>query len=677
MLKQPSLPEPRVVKFSSLMADIESGKIKIPQFQRHFVWDMKTSAKLLDSIVKGYPIGTFIMWHTDERLRAVRNIGNIRLPEPNENEYVDFVLDGQQRITSIFAALKGERIERKDGKKEDFSEIIVDLDADLDDNIIATKSEINDGHTEIPLKDLLYGGVKLYRDFDDEYHKKLDEYRESIQSYNYSVIQVRNASLDVAAEIFTRTNVGGKPLSIFQIMVAKTYDHEKEFDLAEKFDELVEKLRTVGYETLPDTTVLHLISLILKNEVRKKTILSLHKDEVIDSWEQVVDAIWRAVDYLRSYYRIPVSKLLPYDSLVVLLAYFFYKNDDKPDVRQDKYLADLFWRISLSERYSGSSDTYLVQDIKRVNKILEYQQPEYDWSIDTSPKYIKRNGEFKVGRSFTKAIICIYAYYEPKSFKNNANVIIGNDYLKSMNSKNYHHFFPKSYLKGKGLEQESNSVLNITIVDDYLNKQEIRNRAPSDYMKEFRKENKSLSQTMKTHLIHNLDEFGVWDDNYEKFLNKRAIAVHEAINERIIQQDGESFIPNTIELGTNTNDKSLHTTKYVKGMECPLNMIRPDKQVSIKSWLDVLYNVADYLVNHGHLNHAHCPIPIGKENALLHTKPVHQNGKSFSAQRKVGELYLNTNASPNSAIKYAIKLIDVAKMNPGDFRLIFNSRNAT
>jgi hypothetical protein len=76
-----NLPEPQSVTFTSLFAEIEDGTIKIPQFQRDFVWSKAKSAKLLDSIVKGYPIGTFILWKTNERLRSIRNLGGVPLPD--------------------------------------------------------------------------------------------------------------------------------------------------------------------------------------------------------------------------------------------------------------------------------------------------------------------------------------------------------------------------------------------------------------------------------------------------------------------------------------------------------------------------------------------------------------------------------------------------------------------
>lgn len=65
-----NLPEPQTRTFDSLVVEIEKGQIKIPQFQRDFVWTMQKSAGLIDSIIKGYPIGTFIFWRTKEERTA-------------------------------------------------------------------------------------------------------------------------------------------------------------------------------------------------------------------------------------------------------------------------------------------------------------------------------------------------------------------------------------------------------------------------------------------------------------------------------------------------------------------------------------------------------------------------------------------------------------------------------
>jgi len=99
-------------------------------------------------------------------------------------------------------------------------------------------------------------------------------------------------------------------------------------------------------------------------------------------------------------------------------------------------------------------------------------------------------------------------------------------------------FFPKSYPKQKGYsDNRINHILNVTIVDDFLNKREIRAKAPSDYMEKFRRTNSDLKMTMKTHLIENIDTFGIWDDNYDLFIQKRAEVVSNEISKRIIQQE--------------------------------------------------------------------------------------------------------------------------------------------
>ncbi len=85
-------------------------------------------------------------------------------------------------------------------------------------------------------------------------------------------------------------------------------------------------------------------------------------------------------------------------------------------------------------------------------------------------------------------------------------------------------------------ERKINHILNITIVDDFLNKRKIRKNPPSEYMAKFKKDNPRLAETMKTHLITDLDKFGVWADNYHSFFEKRGEIVSKEIEKRIIKQ---------------------------------------------------------------------------------------------------------------------------------------------
>ena len=253
------LPKPTTEHLSALMGKVYDGRIKIPQFQRDFVWSLNKSAGLLDSIIKGYPVGTFIIWKTKERLRSVRNVGSMDLPDSPKGDYVHFVLDGQQRITSLVAALKGETILRGDDKKEDFGRIIVDLEAEDGEPIVMIDDGTARQRSVIRLKTLYDGDFVDFIKYDEKYRKKLKEYSDTLKAYDFSVIEVNDAPIHIATEIFTRMNEGGTRLSTFEIMVAKTYDPDLGFDMAEKFKTLIRDLGDVGYETLPDASVLQTV----------------------------------------------------------------------------------------------------------------------------------------------------------------------------------------------------------------------------------------------------------------------------------------------------------------------------------------------------------------------------------------------------------------------------------
>ncbi|MCA4810600.1 DUF262 domain-containing protein [Empedobacter stercoris] len=535
------LPEPQSTTFTGLISDIEKGQIKIPQFQREFVWDIRKSANLMDSIIKGYPIGTFILWKTKERLRSVRDIGNFSLPEPAKGDFVNFVLDGQQRLTSLFASLKGLKIVRDNLKIDDYSEMYINLKAGEDDQIVYIEKDSFEENSYIKITDLLYGGLTLLASFPAEYLAKLEEYKKRIESYLFSLIIINDAPLEIATEIFTRINVGGKPLTLFEIMVAKTYDEDLAFDLSSKYKELIEKLRPLNYETVSDATVLQSVAIILSGECTKNRILKLEKNNFIEIWDGVTDAIERTIEYFISYYRIPVSQLLPYNALIVPYTYFFYKHKDKPTGDKQKYLQDYFWRCALSSRFSSGVEGKLAQDIKKIDSILNNELPKYEWAIDISKESILKNGAFSAGRSYIKSILCIYAYQQPQSFIDGSIVNISNYWLKQANSKNYHHFFPKAFLKKKGEEDfYINHIANITIVDDYLNKREIGAKAPSVYMKKFIKNNDDINSTMRTHLI-DIENDGVLDNDFDLFLKNRILAIHKEFKKRIIEQDSDKI----------------------------------------------------------------------------------------------------------------------------------------
>ena len=542
------------MQFSNIKTALEEGRLKIPQFQRDFVWTLEESAALLDSVIKDYPIGSIILWNTTETLRTVRNIGGLDFDTAKEGTSVNYIIDGQQRVTSLYAILKGvEEIDR-DGKKTSYKNVYVDLETQEGERIVVLEKESEeDSYRYIRLHELLEFDPEFIRNYSKDRLDKIRSYRDKIISFELPKIDLpQNADIEVATEVFTRLNTGGKDLSPFEIMVAKTYSEKPSFDLSEKYKKLCEEL---GDWEIPDSTVLQIVSVLLTEQCSRKVILALKKDEFIAIWEDVVDSIKRAIDFFKKNYQIPVSKLLPYDGLTIPFAYYFFrKKNDKgkkvisPIGDDKKYLQDLFWRIALSGRYSSSVASKVAQDIGRVKKIIKGKKPSYDWPVDPSPESIKNNGEFSVGRSFIKAILAIYAAKKPRCFRTGGDVILDNSYLKIASSKNYHHFFPKGFLNKKNINivEESfndgedkkefyvNHILNITIIDAELNKGAIGARAPSDYLSRFQDEDPKLKEYLKTHLI-DLDKDEVLEDNYKKFFDNRAKRVSAEIKKRIIE----------------------------------------------------------------------------------------------------------------------------------------------
>ncbi len=539
-------PENQTKKYERLFLDIDAATIKIPNFQRKFVWGKQQTAKLIDSIIKGFPIGTFIFWKTKEELRHYRNIGNVELPKTPKGESVLYVLDGQQRITSLYAARKG-LIYAKEGESGergeiDYKDISISLapDPDADEEVVLTEPPENDSY--ISVHELLKGD---FTDWMEEYSKeelkKIEVYKKRLTGYDFSTIVMPEYPLDIACEVFTRINTGGTELTLFEIMVAKTYDQKKKFDLAERYEWLIDNkgaekdLEDVSYDTIPPVPVLQCVSAHLSKQVRRKDILKLDKTKFIKSWDAVKDGIFDAVDFMRKYLHVPVSALLPYNAILVPFSYFFIRmKGQRPSTIQRKLLEQYFFWAALSERFSSGAEGKIALDMKRMDKILKEKAPNYRGEeIDLDVQDLKEQW-FSAGNAFCKGIICLYASYKPLSFDGEGQVELGNAWLKRANSKNYHHFFPKSYLWKKGYDDwYANSIINITLVDDYLNKRTIGSKAPGEYMKSFERTNNQLSKTMKTHLIDNLNTFGVWNNDYDTFIEKRGKRILEEANKRL------------------------------------------------------------------------------------------------------------------------------------------------
>lgn len=543
-LPTPKQPENHSKKYAVLFADIDAGRTKLPMFQRDFVWDKSQTAKLIDSILKGFPVGTFILWKTRDRFRHFRELGNLELPEPPAGDSVQYVLDGQQRITSLYAVRKGLRITR-DGRVIDYKDICIDLEANSGAEDEVVYAEAPEGRETISVHDLLSKDVTDFDAYGKDERRKIHEYRAALTGHDFSVIEIPEYDIDTACEIFTRINTGGKELSLFEIMVAKTFDPDSGFDLEQKYRDLLEgddegskSLTDASFETIPSITILQCVAAHLKDGIRHGDILRLDRQAVIDCWPHVQETIFAAIDHMQSHLGVAVSRILPYPVLLVAFSNFFDRNKLKPaNHDQTRYLAEYFYRAGLSNRYTSGTAVKMLADLQKMKSIAQSKRPSYKGEdLEITPDTF-RTKTFAINDAFSKTVLCLLASKGPRNLQTNGLIKLNNSWLRKSSSRNIHHIFPKAWVKKHGKRDwDANVVANIMLTDDHLNKNLIRSKAPSDYLSQFAKANTSVLDALAANGISETCVRWMKSDNFPKFISSRASFLAEMVDELLLKR---------------------------------------------------------------------------------------------------------------------------------------------
>ena len=512
---------------NEVVKSITDGEYRIPRFQRDFVWDIKKSASLMDSIFKGFPIGSVILWKTKNELSEIRDLGGIKIPGRDTGRYTSYIIDGQQRLTSLYFSLMG----LKTSSGSDFSEMCISLVADKTEQLVydsLPKDASLDDY--VCLKDLFTAAA-----LSGSHPAKRLEYYQILLQYKISVIEIddENLGLDEVIEIFERLNLGGKKLNLFSIIAARSYmavsDSYEGFDLAQKFDAFNKKLVSNNYGRISDSVFLQAISACLIGKVNKSDILrSLNSKLVIDNYSAIEKAIFAAIEHLKGQnYGVLVANLLPYQRLLVPYTYFHYKQGSTHiSTQQEQYLRDFFWRCVIGKRYNSSADTNMNTDLGKIQKLLEGSIPVQE-PITLSPKSIFENGRFMLSSAYVLGMLCLMAQANPQSFAVGRTVNITNDSVSNASKKQYHHFFPtksKVIMSNPAFKEVSNNVVNIVFMDAITNDQ-VSNQNPSEYVKYFEEANPDLSTVLDSHYIA-INGYGISDDDFYTFLNSRSKALY-------------------------------------------------------------------------------------------------------------------------------------------------------
>jgi hypothetical protein len=294
-------------------------------------------------------------------------------------------------------------------------------------------------------------------------------------------------------------------------------------------------LTAARFETLPESIIMQCVAAITLRAVRSRDILKIRREAFIANWEPMKMALFMAIDFIRSELRVLVSQLLPYPAVIVPLTYFFHvTSNKKPSNQQVRLLEQFFYWVGLTTRYGSGSESKLSEDFNKMDAIAKGVAPDYQSSeLRINAATIKETW-FSTGNAYCKAILCLLAYQQPKSFDTNGVVILDNSHLKIAISRNYHHFFPRQYLATFAPDKQPNLIANITLIDGYSNKHGIGKKPPSEYIGKFENQNKSLRETLQTHLIKDLDTYGINTNDYDCFINHRAKAIASALNAKLM-----------------------------------------------------------------------------------------------------------------------------------------------
>jgi hypothetical protein len=522
------------ITIRQLLQRIADGEVRVPAFQRDFVWEPDRVQFLMDSIYKGYPIGTVLFWRTKEQLLHDRDLGPFTLPDPKAQYPIDYVLDGQQRLTSIFSTFQTELKKNPDSKVR-WIDIYFDLKAKpnaQDSQFLALEdAEVQDHH--VPLRHLF--AVSEWATYtrkisDPDTLQVLDRLQALFKEAQIPVETVETEEHSKIAIIFERINRGGVPLDTYQLLSAWTWSGD--FDLRKRFEDLAVELDEVGYFELRDDPdlLLKCCAGVVRNDASAHAIVDLKGPEVRDAFATFRTGLLGAIEFLRRDIGAVSLKVLPYKSMIIPLVRCFATDKAAgfhPNAAQRKALCKWFWHSCFSRRYSNSVDNAIAQDIAAVQQLLVGNTSEFDKrSVVVPPDFFTTN-QFALTSVNTKVFILLLAQAKPKSFLSAADVDLEN-VLLTCNRTEFHHVFPKNYLSLNGFANKTDqfALANFAFLSQKDNRS-IQDKAPADYAKMIPPGSKSAI------LAASLIPPTGLDIDYKGFLAERAVLLADAANKLV------------------------------------------------------------------------------------------------------------------------------------------------
>lgn len=570
--------KPDYTSIATIIQEAEDKKLMLPEFQRPFVWTIEQSKDLFDSLTRGIFIGTFVMAKPqfdltcrtiDTRPRAGK--GSRAKLDDHFYRALDFeakktyvVLDGQQRITSLYRVLKGndkiyfifkkpDYIPSPNDEINNIEQIIDSLSVKPIDNSFSIElSEVYKCATwkDKEIEQKIFETTASNYDFlknDSNLSERYFNLLLDLKRLFYNLIQDKtllsvfflNMGIEKFCMFFERSNSKGTELSFIDIITAKIY---KDFKLDKSINDFKDKNKQVLFDNSIVEAFVRYFSFLKAGQVDRKTILtSLDGFDFQKNWDEVSNLYVKSCNFLISQNLIFDNTWVSYKTMYIPIIHFL-KNIPHQDFsqiseEQTKFFKFWFWGSLLNTRYGGgmvgSTNDIIVEDCKMLESIAKgknfnrdyLKQFKFDFNTDNLLELTSK------GAIFTG--IMAIMNYKNKGLKN-----LGNHNLVDFkNQINVHHIFPTKYLeksfKEESFENEySDSILNKMIIEKIPNIK-FGEKKPSIYLGELN--NKQIKTSLESHNIPEPEKLvlGIFDDKFKEFVNARAKIITELIDSEI------------------------------------------------------------------------------------------------------------------------------------------------
>lgn len=394
-----------VLTIKEVMGKIANTDYLLPSIQRPFVWKHGQIEELFDSLMRGYPIGTFMFWELSKesqnngliklyqfinKVEEDSNQDNTEFNSKLSNKDVYAVIDGQQRLTALNIGLSGYFKYRKKGswrtgnypKRELFLDISGTIPDESNDpkrynfKFLTEEESHSDNHMWFKVGKILdYNDDKL-----DEYLDEMDYNKETRSILrklyktvcDYKVISyylVKEQKPDEVLDIFIRANSGGTPLSKSDLLMAMATHLWKRIDIREEMSELIEEVSHYGvadHEFWIDRDFVLKTCLVLHSNDVKTVLANFHPENITkfeDNWEKTKKCILSAFQYLHNLGF--NDRTIQAKGAVISLIFYIYFNDLQDEINKGNFdptgenkrnITTWLIRVFINGLYGGAPD---------------------------------------------------------------------------------------------------------------------------------------------------------------------------------------------------------------------------------------------------------------------------------------------------------------------------------